>query len=194
MKHLLIIIIFFLAACAPSKSDASPEEVSSEETSSDLIPLDKFLLKKHAIAAWVMDDNFIPPSDDWANGSAETVYIKVLKQCAANFSIMYANMQAGLSFGKTITGLEDPKEMERLSKEYKNHSLYFAVRAEELLLKDRKDIDALRDSIDNELISIQNEIFEIISDELFVDLLESNAEICLLVRDQNPDNKSYKFE
>tara|TARA_Y100000768_G_scaffold190454_1_gene142720 strand:+ start:867 stop:1451 length:585 start_codon:yes stop_codon:yes gene_type:complete len=194
MKHLLIIIIFFLAACAPSKSDASPEEVSSEETSSDLIPLDEFLLKKHAIAAWVMDDNFIPPSDDWANGSAETVYIKVLKQCAANFSIMYANMQAGLSFGKTITGLEDPKEMERLSKEYKNHSLYFAVRTEELLLKDRKDIDALRDSIDNELISIQNEIFEIVSDEIFVDLLESNAEICLLVRDQNPDNKSYKFE
>ena len=172
----------------------SPEEVSSEETSSDLIPLDEFLLKKHAIAAWVMDDNFIPPSDDWANGSAETVYIKVLKQCAANFSIMYANMQAGLSFGKTITGLEDPKEMERLSKEYKNHSLYFAVRTEELLLKDRKDIDALRDSIDNELISIQNEIFEIVSDEIFVDLLESNAEICLLVRDQNPDNKSYKFE
>ena len=194
MKHLLIIIIFFLAACTPSKSDALPEEVSSEETSSDLIPLDEFLLKKHAIAAWVMDDNFIPPSDDWANGSAETVYIKVLKQCAANFSIMYANMQAGLSFGKTITGLEDPKEMERLSKEYKNHSLYFAVRAEELLLKDRKDIDAVRDSIDNELISIQNEIFEIISDELFVDLLESNAEICLLVRDQNPDNQNYKFE
>ena len=194
MKHLLIIIIFFLAACAPSKSDASPEEVSSEETSSDLIPLDEFLLKKHAIAAWVMDDNFIPPSDDWADGSAETVYIKVLKQCAANFSIMYANMQAGLSFGKTITGLEDPKEMERLSKEYKNHSLYFAVRTEEFLLKDRKDIDAVRDSIDNELISIQNEIFEIVSDELFIDLLESNAEICLLVRDQNPDNQNYKFE
>ena len=194
MKHLLIIIVFFLAACTPSKSDALPEEVSSEETSSDLIPLDEFLLKKHAIAAWVMDDNFIPPSDDWANGSSETVYIKVLKQCAANFSIMYANMQAGLSFGKTITGLEDPKEMERLSKEYKNHSLYFAVRAEELLLKDRKDIDALRDSIDNELISIQNEIFEIVSDELFIDLLESNAEICLLVRDQNPDNQNYKFE
>ena len=56
MKHLLIIIIFFLAACTPSKSDALPEEVSSEETSSDLIPLDEFLLKKHAIAAWVMDD------------------------------------------------------------------------------------------------------------------------------------------
>ena len=64
MKHLLIIIIFFLAACTPSKSDALPEEVSSEETSSDLIPLDEFLLKKHAIAAWVMDDNFIPPSED----------------------------------------------------------------------------------------------------------------------------------
>ena len=218
MKYLLFILIFFIASCSPPEpgtdewfeekynelieADPSVEPTLTLEEfidifkeaaiSKEIEASDELLIKKHLISYWLMDDSFLPPIDGSVDVSP--VYIKVLKQCAANFSAMYANMQAGLSFGKTITGLDDVEEIKRLSKEYRNHSLYFATRAEELLLKEEKDVDMVRSSLDSELISIQAEIFEIVSDEKFIDLLEGNAEICLLVRDTNPNNKDYKFE
>ena len=120
------------------------------------------------------------------------VYIRTLKQCAANFSIMYGNMEAGLVYGKTITGLDDVNVMAELSDEYINHAYYFAARASEVHLKLTNEI--ADEAINEEVESIQNEINSIISDEKFIELLNSNAEICMMVRNQNPNNKNYIFD
>ena len=48
---------------------------------------------------------------------------------------MYANMEAGLMYGKAITGLDDVNEMSRLSDVYKDNAYYFATRASEIHFK-----------------------------------------------------------
>ena len=172
-------------------------------SSSERIAADNSLLKKHSIAFWLMDDNFWSPSEDLK--SITPTYIMVLKQCAANFSVMYGNMQAGLLYGKTITGLDDAKEISRLSDDYMNHAKYFASRAEEVQLTEFSAADwdssgnnltyleMIQNIISNEISLIQDEIFLINSDETFLELLETNEEICLMVRDQNPNNINYIF-
>ena len=53
--------------------------------------------------------------------------------------------------------------------------------------------EQLRIAISDEITSIQDEINRINSDEKFLELLDSNAEICLMVRNQNSNNKDYIF-
>jgi hypothetical protein len=102
---------------------------------------------------------------------------------------MYANMEAGLMYGETITGLDDINEMSRLSDEYKDHAYYFATRASEIHFKLTNE--AAEITISDEITSIQDEINRINSDEKFLELLDANAEICAMVRNQNPNNKNY---
>ena len=49
-------------------------------------------------------------------------------------------------------------------------------------------------AINEEIWSIQDEINKIHSNEKFIELLDSNAEICIMVRNQNPNNKDYNFD
>ena len=42
--------------------------------------------------------------------------------------------------------------------------------------------------------SLQFNVFEIHSNEDFIVLLEGNAQICIMVRNQNPNNKDYVFD
>ena len=136
-------------------------------------------------------DSINDPSskDDKFNNS---VYVKVLKQCSANFSIMYGNMEAGLLIGKTITGLDDVNEISRLSDEYKNHAYYFGTRAMEIDFNVTNEEDYT--AINEEISLIQDEINKIHSNEDFIALLEGNAQICIMVRNQNPNNKDYIFD
>ena len=120
------------------------------------------------------------------------MYIRTLKQCAANFSVMYSNMEAGLMYGKAITGLDDVNEISRLSGEYKDNAFYFATRASEIHFKLTNE--AAEADISNEIKLIQDEINRIDSDEKFLELLDANAEICVMVRNQNPNNKDYIFD
>ena len=50
------------------------------------------------------------------------------------------------------------------------------------------------DDISDEITLIQDEINRINSDEKFLELLDANAEICVMVRNQNPNNKDYIFD
>ena len=47
-------------------------------------------------------------------------------------------------------------------------------------------------AINDEIHLIQDEIHKINSNEKFIELLDFNAEICIMVRNQNPNNKDYK--
>ena len=147
-------------------------------------------MEKHSIAFWLMDDNFLPSSED-TDDKAQT-YIRTLKLCSANFAVMYDNMEAGLMYGKTITGLDDADEISRLSDEYKNHAYYFGTRAMEI------DFNVTNKeaytAINEEIWLIQEELHKINSNEKFLELLDSNAEICIMVRSQNPNNEDYIFE
>ena len=226
MKYFLLVSVFLITACSPPEPGtdrwfeekyeellaADPEATLSLEEFKDIFSpnnsqqeaADNALMKKHSIAFWLMDDNFL--SRDYDYDSFIPTYIRTLKQCAANFSVMYGNMEAGLLYGKTITGLDDAAEMSRLSDEYSNHALYFATRAEEIQLKklsvddwDNSDNnlsyrEILQNTISNEISSIQDEILSINSDEKFIELLETNAVICLQTRNQNPNNKDYIFD
>jgi len=51
-----------------------------------------------------------------------------------------------------------------------------------------------RIAISDEIALIQDEINTINSDEKFIELLDSNAEICEMVRSQNPNNRDYIFD
>ena len=225
MKYFLLFFVLFITSCSPPEPGtdewfeekyeellvASPDATVSLEEFKDIFisnlpreAADNNLIKKHSISFWLMDENFLPSSED--SESFLPIYVKTLKQCAANFSVMYGNMEAGLLYGKTITGLDDAAEMSRLSDEYSNHALYFATRAEEIQLKKSSKDDwdnsdnnlsyreILQNTISNEISSIQDEILSINSDEKFIDLLETNAVICLQIRNQNPNNKDYIFD
>ena len=147
-------------------------------------------MEKHSIGFWLMNGNLLPSSDDTMT-KAQT-YIRTLKLCSANFAVMYANMEAGLMYGKTITDLDDVDEISRLSDEYKNHAYYFGTRAMEIDFNVTNEEDYT--AINEEIWLIQDEINKIHSNEKFLELLDSNAEICIMVRNQNPNNKDYNFD
>ena len=211
MKHLLLILVFFITSCSPPEplTDAWFKQKHKEllETEPDVdISLkefkqtflsqlseeasDKKIMEKHSIGFWLMDGNLLPSSDDTMT-KAQT-YIRTLKLCSANFAVMYANMEAGLMYGKTITDLDDVDEISKLSDEYKNHAYYFGTRAMEIDFNVTNEEDYT--AINEEIWSIQDEINKIHSNEKFLELLDSNAEICIMVRNQNPNNKDYNFD
>ena len=212
MKQLLLILIFFIASCSPPEPGtdewfkakhkellASDPEItlSLEEFKDILTPnsseeeeSDKKIMEKYSIGFLLMDDSLLPSSED-TDDKAQT-YIRTLKLCSANFAVMYDNMEAGLMYGKTMTGLDDADEISRLSDEYKNHAYYFGTRAMEIYFNVTNE--EAYTAINEEIWLIQEEIHKIHSDEKFLELLNSNAEICVMVRNQNPNNKDYIFD
>ena len=209
MKYFLFILIFFITSCSPPEPGTEswfkekhkelkavdPEiEITLEEFKEMMLyphseeASDKKLMEKHSIASWLMDDSLLPSSED-ADDEAQ-MYIRTLKLCSANFSVMYENMEAGLMYGETITGLDDADEISRLSDEYKNHAYYFGTRAMEIHFNVTNE--AADTAINDEIWLIQDEIHKINSNEKFLELLDFNAEICIMVRNQNPNNKDYK--
>jgi len=211
MRSFLLITIFFLVSCSPPEPGTEawfkekhkelkavdPDvEISLEEFKEMLSSppseerFDEKIIEKHSIAFWLMDDSLLPSSDDSIT-KAQT-YIRTLKLCSANFAVMYANMEAGLMYGKTITDLDDVDEISRLSDEYKNHAYYFGTRAMEIDFNVTNEEDYT--AINEEIWLIQDEINKIHSNEKFLELLDSNAEICIMVRNQNPNNKDYNFD
>ena len=211
MRSFLLITVFFLISCSPPEPGTEawfkekhkelkavdPDvEISLEEFKEMFLSppseerLDEKIIEKHSIAFWLMDDSLLPSSDD-SMTEAQT-YIRTLKLCSANFAVMYANMEAGLMYGKTITDLDDVDEISRLSDEYKNHAYYFGTRAMEINFNVTNEEDYT--AINEEIWLIQDEINKIHSNEKFLELLDSNAEICIMVRNQNPNNKDYNFD
>ena len=209
MKYFLLILVFFITSCSPPKPGtdewfkdkhkellaSDPEITLSLEEFKDILSSqpseeesDKKLIEKHSIGFWLMDDSLLPSSED-TDDKAQT-YIRTLKLCSANFAVMYDNMEAGLMYGKTITGLDDADEISRLSDEYKNHAYYFGTRAMEIYFNVTNE--EAYTAINEEIWLIQEEIHKIHSNEKFLELLDSNADICIMVRSQNPNNKDYK--
>ena len=210
MKHLILILVFFITSCSPPEPGtdewfkdkhkellkADPEATISLEEFKNIFlsqpseeVSDKKLMEKHSIRFWLMDDSLLPASEDTITNAQ--MYIRTLKLCAANFAVMYANMEAGLIYGKTLTGLDDTDEISRLSDEYKNHAYYFGTKAMDVHFNVTNE--AADTAINEEIWLIQDEINQINLDENFQALLDSNAEICVMVRNQNPDNKDYIF-
>ena len=210
MKYFLLILVFFITSCTPPEPGtdewfkdkhkellaSDPEITLSLEEFKDIFTSqlseeasDKKIMEKHSIGFWLMDDSLLPSSEDTIS-KAQT-YIRTLKLCAANFAVMYANMEAGLMYGKTITDLDDADEISRLSDEYKNHAYYFGTRAIEIHFNVTNE--AADTAINEEIWLIQDEINKINSNDKFLELLDSNAEICVMVRNQNPNNKDYIF-
>ena len=210
MKYFLLILVFFITSCSPPEPgtdewfkdrhkellESDPEVTLGLEEFKDIFTSqltgdvsDKKIIEKHSIGFWIVDGSLLPKSED--SKSMAPIYVRTLKQCAANFSIMYANMEAGLQYGKAITGLDDVNEMSRLSDEYKDHAYYFGTRASEMLFNVTNK--AAQIAISDEIILIQGEINKISSDEKFLELLDSNAELCVMIRNQNPNNKDYSF-
>ena len=211
MKYFLLILVFFITSCSqpePGTDEwfkdkhkellaSDPEITLSLEEFKDILTSqpseeesDKKLIEKHSIGFWLMDDSLLSSSED-IDDKAQT-YIRTLKQCAANFAVMYENMEAGLMYGETVTGLDDADEISRLSDEYKNHAYYFGTRAMEIHFNVTNE--AADTAINDEIHLIQDEIHKINSNEKFIELLDFNAEICIMVRNQNPNNKDYIFE
>ena len=211
MKYFLFILIFFIASCSPPEPGTEawfkekhkelkavdPEvEITLEEFKEMLLSppseeaSDNKIMEKHSIAFWLMDDSLLQTSED-TNDDAQ-MYIRTLKLCSANFAVMNDNMEAGLMYGKTITGLDDADEISRLSAEYKNHAYYFGTRAMEIYFNVTNE--EAHTAINEEIWSIQEELHKIHSDEKFLELLDSNAELCIMVRNQNPNNKDYVFD
>ena len=211
MKYLLLIFVFFISSCSPPEPGtdewfkdkhkellkADPEVTLSLEEFKDIFSSqpseevsDKKLIEKHSIRFWLMDDSLLPSSED-TDDKAQT-YIRTLKLCAANSSVMYANMEAGLIYGKTIAGLDDVDEISRLSDEYKNHAYYFGTKAMEIHFNVTNE--EAYTAINEEIWLIQEEIHKIHSDEKFLELLDSNSEICLMIRNQNPNSENYIFD
>ena len=210
MKYFLLILVFFISSCTPPEPgtnewfedkykelmaadpeiDLSLNEFKDILTSQTLAMSDDEIIKKHSIGFWLADDSLLIESED--SRAIAPLYVRTLKQCAANFSVMYANMEAGLQYGQAITGLDDANEMSRLSDKYKDHSYYFATRASEIHFK--LTDEAAEEDISDEISLIMGEINKINSDEKFLELLDANAEICEMVRNQNPNNKDYIFD
>jgi hypothetical protein len=210
MKYFLLILVFFITSCTPPEPgtdewfedkykelmtadpeiDLSLNEFKDILTSQTLAMSDDEIIKKHSIGFWLADDSLLIESED--SRAMAPLYVRTLKQCAANFSVMYANMEAGLQYGEAITGLNDVNEMSRLSDVYKDNAYYFATRASEIHFKLTEE--AAEEDIGDEISLIMDEINKINSDEKFLELLDANAEICVMVRTQNPNNQDYIFE
>ena len=211
MKYLLLILIFFITSCSPPEPGtdewfkakhkellaSDPEITLSLEEFKDILTSnsseeeesDKKIMEKHSIGFWLMADSLLPSSRD--TDDKAQMYIRTLKLCSANFAVMYDNMEAGLMYGKTITGLDDADEISRLSDEYKNHAYYFGTRAMEIYFNVTNE--EAHTAINEEIWLIQEEIHKIHSDEKFLELLDSNADICIMVRSQNPNNNDYEM-
>ena len=211
MKYFLLILVFFITSCSPPEPGtdewfkdkhkellaSDPEITLSLEEFKDILTSqpseeesDKKLIEKHSIGFWLMDDSLLSSTED-TDDKAQT-YIRTLKLCSANFAVMYDNMEAGLMYGKTLTGLDDADEISRLSDEYKNHAYYFGTRAMEIYFNVTNE--EAYTAINEEIWLIQEEIHKINSNEKFLELLDSNADICIMVRSQNPNNKDYIFD
>ena len=211
MRNFLLVFVFFIVSCSPPEPGtdewfkakhkellaSDPEITLSLEEFKDIFTSqltddvsDKKIMEKHSIGFWLAGDSLLPESEDTMT-KAQT-YIRTLKLCAANFSVMYANMEAGLQYGEAITGLDDVNEMSRLTDEYKDHAYYFATRASEIHFNVTNE--AAEIAISDEITLIQDEINTISSDKKFIELLDSNAEICVMVRNQNPNNKNYTWK
>lgn len=211
MKYFLFILTFFITSCSPPEPGTEawfkekhkefkavdPEvEITLEEFKEMLLSppseeaSDNKIMEKHSIAFWLMDDSLLQTSEDTSDEAQ--MYIRTLKLCSANFAVMYDNMEAGLMYGKTITGLDDADEISRLSDEYKNHAYYFGTRAMEIYFNATNE--EAHTAINEEIWLIQDELHKIHSDEKFLELLDSNAELCIMVRNQNPNNKDYVFD
>jgi len=211
MKYLPLILIFFITSCSPPEPGtdewfkdkhkellkADPEVTLSLKEFKDIFSSqlpeevsDNNIVEKHSIRFWLRDDSLLPSSEDTIT-RAQT-YIRTLKLCAANFAVMYANMEAGFIYGEAITGLDDVNEMSRLSDEYKKHAYYFGNKAIEIHFNVTDE--AADTAINEEIWLIQDEINKINSNEKFLELLDSNAEICTMVRNQNPNNEDYIFD
>ena len=211
MKYFLFILIFYITSCSPPEPGTEawfkekhkelkavdPEvEITLEEFKEMLLSppseeaSDNKIMEKHSIAFWLMDDSLLQTSED-TNDDAQ-MYIRTLKLCSANFAVMNDNMEAGLMYGKTITGLDDADEISRLSDEYKNHAYYFGTRAMEIYFNVTNE--EAHTAINEEIWLIQEELHKIHSDEKFLELLDSNADICIMVRSQNPNNEDYNYE
>jgi len=124
MHRFLITSIFLLVSCD------SPEPYSEEwfekgltnpnsEYSQEFKVLakgmsnDQELKEKYSIATLLMTDTFL-------NQSSVDQYLKSLQICAANFSVMYGFMEAGIEMGETITGLTDTDERDYFYNQYIN--------------------------------------------------------------------------
>ena len=136
MKYFSFIFLFLLVSCnSPDKFSeewfekelADPNSKYSEEFEvlAKEMANDEELKDKYSITTLLMTDAFL-------NLSSLDQYLKSLQICAANFSVMYGFMEAGIKMGETVTGLTDTDEMSRLSNEYVNHAYYFAVRGTEI--------------------------------------------------------------
>ena len=208
MKYFSFIFLFLLVSCnSPDKFSeewfekelADPNSKYSEEFEvlAKEMANDEELKDKYSITTLLMTDAFL-------NLSSLDQYLKSLQICAANFSVMYGFMEAGIKMGETVTGLTDTDEMSRLSNEYVNHAYYFAVRGTEIESNDSgaanwDDVTLsyyeMKKAInDKEITKIQNEFYSIQSNETLVGLLESNEQLCYQIRRQNPNNQDYRLD
>ena len=208
MNRFIVISLFLLVSCnSPEpysekwfeKELADPNSKYSEEFEvlAKEMANDEELKEKYSITTLLMTDAFL-------NLSSLDQYLKSLQICAANFSVMYGFMEAGIKIGETITGLTDADEMSRLSTEYVNHAYYFAVRGTEIEASDSGAANWDDDTLsyyemkkainDKEITKIQNEFYSIQSNETLVGLLESNEQLCYQIRRQNPNNQDYRLD
>ena len=210
MKKLYILFIIILSSCN------SPEPYSREwfiekladpdwefrEEARDIMQSIKdeaYLIEKNSISSWLMDDDFLNSSS-----SKEAIYLKTLKVCAANFSVMYGFAEAGKISGKTLKGVIDEEEIIRLSEQYDNHSYYFYTRALEIQTINFDDTNWVGDgithydmkdaAISKEISTIRDDMYSILSNDSLIELLEGNETICYTVRRQNPNNQDYIFD
>ena len=105
MKYLLLILVFLITSCTPPEPGtdewfeekhkellkADPEVNLSLEEFKDIFSSylpeevsDENLMEKHSIGFWLMEEDLLPSSED--SKSMAPVYIRTLKQCAANIS------------------------------------------------------------------------------------------------------------
>jgi hypothetical protein len=208
MNRFIVISLFLLVSCnSPEpysekwfeKELADPNSKYSEEFEvlAKEMANDEELKDKYSITTLLMTDAFL-------NLSSLDQYLKSLQICAANFSVMYGFMEAGIKMGETVTGLTDTDEMSRLSNEYVNHAYYFAVRGTEIKASDSGAANwddntlsyyEMKKAInDKEITKIQNEFYSIQSNETLVELLESNEQLCYQIRRQNPNNQDYRLD
>ena len=211
MKYISLILIFLVTSCSSPKEHSEEwflEKLSDPdwEYREDFKEImqsmkdDARIIDKYSINYWLNKDDFLDSYDT----SPKATYLKTLKLCAANFAVMYGFIEAGKLHGTTLRGIVDANEMNVLSSQYDNHAHYFYSRALEIETADFDDTNWESDelsyyeikegSIGKEIAKIRDEIFLINSNEDLIQLMESNEELCIQVRNQNPNNQEYKID